>query len=267
MIKISIITVCYNSEKTIEDAINSVYLQDYKNIEYIIIDGESSDSTNSIILKNIDKIDKYISEKDNGLYDAINKGIFYSTGDIIGILNSDDTFANSNIVSSIASYFSNNNLDVLFADIAFVNSKYQLKSFYSSKYWNPSLLKFGFMPAHPTFYCKKNLFNKYGFYSLDYKIAADFELIVRFFKNENKINFLYIPRIFVFMKLGGLSTRGIKSKFIILREIMKACKANKLKTNYFFLLIKYIFKFFIYSYQSLFSFLSKNNRIIIDKFY
>ncbi len=246
MFKISIITVCFNSEKTIQDTINSVHSQDYKNIEYIIIDGNSIDKTNSIIQKNISKIDKYISEKDLGLYDAINKGISLSTGDIIGILNSDDTFTTSTVVSNIAKHFNNFKVDLIFADIVFIDNNYKTKRVYSSKYWTPSLLKYGFMPAHPSFYCKKDIYTNYGNYEINYKIAADFEFIARLFNKQNKILYLYVPDIFVQMKIGGLSTKGIKSKLIIISEIMKACKANGIKTTYLLLYSKYIIKFILH---------------------
>jgi len=254
VVKISIITVCYNSIKTIEDTINSVYYQDFIDIEYIIIDGGSNDGTNEIIINNIDKVDKYISENDEGLYDAINKGIEISTGDIIGILNSDDTFSSNDVVSLIVKCFEENEIDVLFGDIAFVGGDYSIKRKYSSKYWKPSLLKYGYMPAHPTFYCRKELFNRYGNYSLNYKIAADFELIARFFTKNRDIKYLYIPYIMVYMKLGGISTSGFKSKITILSEIMMACRSNEIKTSFFHLSLKYLFKGIIFIIQKIYLF-------------
>ena len=242
MIKISIITVCFNSEKTIQETIDSVNSQDYSNIEYIIIDGNSIDNTNEIIKKNINKVDKSVSEKDNGLYDAINKGIAISSGEIIGILNSDDTFTSTNVVSKISKYFGNTSIDVLFADVSFVNNNYKKQRVYSSKSWKPNLLKFGFMPAHPTFYCRTYIYKKYGGYKSNYKIAADFEFIARLFNGNNNISYVYVPNILIQMKIGGISTKGIKSKIIIIWEIMKACKANGIKTNYFLLYSKYFIK-------------------------
>ena len=246
MLKISIITVCFNSEKTIQDTIDSVFYQDYINIEYIIIDGNSTDNTNSIIQNNITKIDKYITENDYGLYDAINKGISLSTGDIIGLLNSDDTFSTTTVVSNIAKHFDNHNIDLLFGDIVFVDNHYKTKRIYSSKYWKPNLLKYGFMPAHPSIYCKKQVFSKFGYYKINYKIAADFEFIARLFSKENNISYLYVSNIFVQMKIGGISTKGIKSKLIIITELMNACKVNEIKTSYFLLLSKYLIKLFLH---------------------
>ena len=249
--KISIITVCLNAESTILETMNSVFLQDYNNIEYIIIDGGSTDNTLNIINNNSEKVSLILSEKDNGLYDAINKGITFANGDIIGILNADDTFVNRNIVNTIMKNFINTNIDLVYGDIAFIDKNNNYKRLYSSKLWNPKYLKYGYMPAHPTFYCRKVLYSEYGNYDIEYKIAADFELISRFFKKSNFINYKYIPEIFVYMKLGGLSTRGLKSKLIIINEIMKACKKNRINTNYFYLTFKYVLQYSNYLRQLL----------------
>lgn len=244
--KITIITVCFNAQKTIERAILSVLNQDYKNIEYIIVDGLSKDSTMEIVLKYSNRISKIISERDLGMYDAINKGIRISTGNIIGILNADDFFSNNNVISKIAIKFKANiELDAIYGDVTFVDESDKIKRRYSSSIWNPNRFIFGLMPAHPTFYCKKNLFYDLGFYKLNFKIAADFELLIRFFK-KNKLNYLYIPENLVYMKLGGKSTSGVKSTILLNKEILYACKLNNLKTNYFIIYLKYIYKVFEY---------------------
>lgn len=241
--KISIITVCYNAEKTIESTIQSVIKQDYINIEYIIIDGLSTDNTLNIVNKYSEKTTHVISERDDGMYDAINKGIKIANGDVIGILNADDELANNDTISLIASEFlKNKDLDSLIGDINFINNNKIIRH-YSAKYWNPNKFSYGFMPPHPSFYCKKNLFYKFGFYRTDFKIAADYELLIRFLY-INQIAYVYLNNIIVNMKLGGKSTSGLSSFLKINTEILYACKLNGLKTNFFKLYFRYFKKIF-----------------------
>ena len=241
---LSLITVCFNSEKTIEKTILSVIEQNLDNFEYIIIDGKSTDNTISLIEKYSKYIDLIVSEKDGGIYDAINKGIMKSSGDIIGILNSDDIF-NSNIILSeiLNKFLSNPQLDSVIGDIKFVKKNGNLHRYYSSLNWSPKKLAWGIMPPHPTFYCKRELFTKFGYYRNDFKISADYELLIRFFY-VNQISFEYIPETFVQMKLGGISTKNIFSKLKINNEVLYACRLNNLKTNIFKIYSKYLFKFF-----------------------
>lgn len=240
--KISIITVCYNSEKTIRKTIDSVIHQDYNNIEYIIIDGLSNDNTLNIINEYSHKISKIISEKDNGIYDAINKGISMSTGDIVGILNSDDIFYDNNTISCIAEKFNNSfDLESIIGDIVFVKPNGNVHRHYSALNWTPNKFAWGLMPPHPTFYCKRNVFEKLGSYRNDFKIAADYELLIRFLL-VNKISYEYIPKILVKMNLGGVSTKNLSSNLRINKEVFRACKLNKIDTNIFKLYTKYFFK-------------------------
>jgi glycosyltransferase involved in cell wall biosynthesis len=241
-IKISLITVCYNSEKTIKKTIESVLNQNYANIEYIIIDGGSKDGTLNIINEFSIGIDKLISESDKGIYDAINKGILLATGEIVGILNSDDIFYDQNTLSDIVAQFnSNRDLDAVIGDIIFLNDEGKTHRYYSSKNWTPSNFAWGIMPPHPTFYCKRQNFFKFGLYRLDFKIAADYELLIRFLY-VNKLNYKYISKILVKMSLGGISTKNILSNFQINREVLRACEINNINTNVFKLYTKYIFK-------------------------
>jgi glycosyltransferase involved in cell wall biosynthesis len=247
-LKVSIITVCFNSEKTIEDTIKSVINQTYNNIEYIIIDGGSNDKTIDIINKYSDKIYKFISEKDNGIYDAINKGINLSTGYIVGILNSDDYFFDNSIISNIVDIFTiNNTVDSVIGDINFVNTNNKLIREYKSLNWKPSLFKFGIMPPHPTFYCKRILYDKFGLYNNRYKIAGDFDLLIRFLF-VNKISYHYFPKSMVTMRLGGISTSGIKSIITINKEILHSCLSNNIQTNYIYIYLKYFKKLFEFKF-------------------
>ena len=247
--KISIITVCFNANKTIEQTIISVLSQTYQNIEYIIIDGGSVDGTIGIIKKYSSKVDKIISEKDNGMYDALNKGIKLATGDIIGILNSDDFFSNNNILNLIVCKFNENlELDAIIGDVAFVDKTNKIIRHCSAKKWDISKFRFGNMPPHPSFYCKKYCYDKFGYYNIKFKIAGDFELLLRFFY-INKIQFSHIPKTMVSMNLGGLSTSGVKSTLTINREILEAFKINGLKTNFLYLYLRYFKKIFEFKFK------------------
>jgi glycosyltransferase involved in cell wall biosynthesis len=244
-LKVSIITVCFNSEKTISDTINSVLSQSYKEIEYIIIDGGSSDGTLQIIKSYTCGIAKFISEPDNGIYEAINKGIRFATGDIIGILNSDDIIEDKRVIEKIANTFSENEIDAVYGDVQFVDAKKGSKivRYYSSKGFYPGKFKFGYMPAHPSFYVKRELYEKMGYYKTDYKIAADYELLIRFLY-VYKIKYKYLEMPFVSMRTGGVSNKTILSNIILNKEIARACKENGIHTNYLFIYSKYFLKMF-----------------------
>lgn len=242
MIKITLITVCYNSEKTIRRTIESVLKQDYNNIEYIVIDGGSKDNTIKIINEYKKRINKIVSEPDNGIYDAINKGILLASGDIVGILNSDDFFYDNYVLSKVADNFdSDNSLDSVIGDLVFLNRKGKVHRIYKSTNWLPQKFEWGIMPPHPTFYCKKSIFNKFGYYRDDLKIAADYELMMRFLL-VNNISYKYLPMRFVIMTLGGASTKNIRSKMLINKEVLYACKINNVNTNFLKIYTKYFIK-------------------------
>lgn len=245
MLKISLITVVYNSEQTLYHTIQSVLSQTYPNIEYIIVDGASTDDTVNIIKNcehNFDGRLKWISEKDAGLYDAMNKGIKMATGDVIGILNSDDFFAANDVVQNIVKSFEND-IDAVYGDIHFVRPT-ELNTcvrYYSSKIFRRSLMRYGFMPAHPTFYCRKSCFDKYGLYKTDYKICADFDLLLRFIY-LHRISIKYLPMDMITMRLGGASTSGVQSHLCIMNEHLRSFKENGIKSNRFFLSLRYFYK-------------------------
>ena len=245
--KISIITVCFNSYKTIEQTIVSVLSQKYPNIEYIIIDGGSVDGTLEIIKKYSCKIDKIISEPDSGMYDALNKGIKSATGDIVGILNSDDEYTSEYVIQKVIDRFNTSfNIDAVFGDVRFIKNSITTR-YYRANNWKPSCFKYGNMPPHPTFFCKKKYFGELGDYKTNYRIAGDFELLLRFIF-INKIKYEYIPLCMVNMKVGGLSTSGLKSLFRINYEILNAFEENKLRTNYIYLYSRYFKKVFQFLY-------------------
>jgi len=223
--KISIITICYNSAQTLEKTILSVAGQSYKNIEYILIDGRSNDGTLDIIKKHQDKISRWISEHDKGLYDAMNKGIALATGDLIGILNSDDTFYSDTVIAEIAHFHQQNDIEISVGDIIQHKEDGKIIRLYSSKYWNPEKLKIGFMPPHPSIFLKRELYNKFGNYDLGFKIGADYELISRFFL-KNKISWKYSGITTTAMLVGGLSSSGTASYKLITLEIKKALLMN-----------------------------------------
>lgn len=243
--KISLVTVTYNSAKTLHDTIRSVFSQSYPNLEYIIIDGASQDNTIDIVKEYeplFNERMRWISEKDSGLYDAINKGIAMATGDVIGILNSDDFFTSPTVIEEIANSFSEK-IDAIYGDVHFVKSDDLSRSirYYSSKVFRPSLMKLGFMPAHPTFYCRKSCYDKYGLYKTDFKIAADFDLLLRFIYVHH-ISLKYLPLDMVTMRVGGASTNGLKSHVCIMKEHLRSFKENGLKSNFFLLFLRYFYK-------------------------
>jgi glycosyltransferase involved in cell wall biosynthesis len=238
--KISIITVVYNGEKHLEQTIQSVINQTYTNIEYIIIDGGSTDGTVDIIKKYEDKISYWISEKDNGIYDAMNKGLAVATGDIIGLLNSDDFYIDNLVIENIVHEFQTRKVDSVYADLIYINNQNKVVRYYDSSKFTPNKFQYGLMPAHPTFFARKEVYDKFGNFRLDFKIAADFEILARFLYSNN-ISFSYIQKPLVKMRTGGVSN-SFSSIWINSLEQLKACKLNNIKTNIFKILLKYPIK-------------------------
>jgi glycosyltransferase involved in cell wall biosynthesis len=242
---LSIITVSFNSRETICNTIESVINQTYQGIEYIVIDGGSTDDTVEIIKSYGNKISKFESEPDYGIYDAINKGIRLSTGNIIGILNSDDLFYDNNVIQKVVDAFERNETDAVYGDVQFVDpaNTSKIVRYYSSKHFNPAKFKCGFMPAHPSFYVKRKIYEELGYYKTDYQIAADFELEMRFLLT-NHIRYRYLELPIVSMRTGGVSNKSIFSNITLNKEIYKACRENGIRTNYFLIYSKYFTKIF-----------------------
>lgn len=245
---ISIITATFNSAKTLKDTIQSVLRQTNKDFEYLIIDGGSTDETIDIVKSYESEFSgrlKWVSEKDQGIYDAMNKGIKMASGDVVGILNSDDYFTSDDILQTVDNAFKSHEIDAIYGDIHFIRDGAPDKCvrYYSSRMFSPFWLRFGFMPAHPSFYCKREVFEKAGLYSLDYKIGADYEMMVRLFK-KYRIKSLYINKDFVTMRTGGASNNNVRSRITLINEDVKACKENWVYTNSLFVMIKYLYKVF-----------------------
>lgn len=243
--KISIITISYNAKDTIEKTLTSVEGQSYKNIEHIIIDGGSKDNTLAIC-NSFPHISKIISEPDNGVYDAFNKGLKFATGDAVGFLNADDVFYSEHSVQEIADAFLINETDIVYGNLDYVNENGKVIRNWISKPYNKGLVKKAWMPAHPTFYCRKEIYESLGGYNDSFKIGGDFELCLRFLE-KNKVRSFYIDKKLVKMLIGGISNSGLKSKLTIYKEELRAFKLNKIEVNpvfLFFYKLKKITQFF-----------------------
>lgn len=241
--KVSIITVVFNGEKYLEDCINSVLGQDYKNIEYIVIDGGSTDRSLSIIEGFKNQIHYFISEADRGMYDALNKGIKVASGDIVGILNADDLLATKDVISNIVIAFEQNKAEGVYGNLNYIDespSKKVLRKWISKQFVNNDIL-LGWMPAHPTLYLKRELFDRFGYYSLDFGTVADYELMVRYLY-VCKINAHFLDKLIVDMRIGGMSNSSLKQRYLAFINDYKAVKRNKLPYPLATVLLKKISK-------------------------
>lgn len=247
--KISIITVVYNSENTIADAIESVLSQNFPNIEYIIVDGVSKDKTVEIIKAYGNRISKFISELDKGIYDAMNKGLALATGDVIGILNSDDLYTDKEVISDVMDEFLKDKaLDLVYGNLVYVKSddtnkivRKWISSSYSRRFFNK-----GNVPPHPALFVKKNVYDIAGYFNLNYKLAADYEFMLRIFKREI-FKSKYLNRVMVKMRLGGATNKSLKNILEGNREILKAWRDQGLKVPLFLMpvrIIKRVAQFF-----------------------
>jgi glycosyltransferase involved in cell wall biosynthesis len=235
--KISLITVVYNAENTIADCIESVIGQNFRNIEYIIIDGASTDGTIQIIQKYKHHLTHFVSEPDKGIYDAMNKGIKLATGDVVGILNADDFFADNTVLSVIAGTFEKKNTNIIYGDLDYINAKGKvIRKWRSGKFTSKSF-NLGWMPPHPTFYCKRNLFEKFGLYSLNYGTAADYELMIRYLY-VNKLTAAYINKVIIKMKTGGKSNKSFNNRVKGLFFDLMAMRNNRILLPFLALLVK-----------------------------
>lgn len=236
--KVSIITVSYNSGNTIDETIQSVTSQSYKNIEYIIVDGCSTDNTFQIINDNKKYIDKYISEPDEGIYDAMNKGIKLATGDVISILNSDDIFFDNYVIENVINCFIEKNCQLIYGNIDYIDNKLNKVRFWNSKKYIKNSFKDGWHPPHPSLFVKSSVYKLNGSFDLRFKIAADFDIMLRFFEFYNISN-SYLNKTLVTMKIGGASN-NIKGIIKGNREIKQAFKKYKISPNFFYMFYRYL---------------------------
>jgi glycosyltransferase involved in cell wall biosynthesis len=236
--RISIITVSFNSAATIRDTLESIQRQEYNNIEHIIIDGQSTDNTVAII-REFKHVSKFISEPDQGLYDAMNKGLQLASGDVVGILNSDDFYANNAILKKVAAAFNNTHAHCVYGDLQYVNPQNSLKvvrTWKAGKFKQKNFL-FGWMPPHPTFFVRKEVYDKVGFFDVSLKSAADYEMMLRIlYKHQHSVT--YIPEVLVKMRAGGVSNASMRNRFKANREDAMAWKLNNKKPHFFTLYLK-----------------------------
>jgi glycosyltransferase, family 2 len=237
--KVSIVTPTYNSAKTIVDTILSVNKQDYTNIEHIIIDGGSKDNTLELIRNTPNRVKKIISEPDKGIYDAMNKGVALATGDIVGILNSDDFYNSNDVIAKVVKTFQEGEYEGVYGDLEYVDARNtnRVVRYWESKAYKEGLFKKGWHPAHPTFFVKKEVYDKYGNFNLKYKIGADYEIMLRFIE-KNRIKVAYIPETLVKMRVGGASNQSIKNIIKANIECYNAWKDNGLSILPFVFILK-----------------------------
>ena len=248
--RISIITVAYNAARTIADTLESVAAQTHPEIEHIVVDGASTDGTLDVIERHHDKLTKVISEPDRGIYDAMNKGIRVATGDVIGFLNADDVFAQKNVLAMVAEIMKREHLDALFGDVEFFRPDNPGRTIrrYSSAHFRPDRSAWGWMPAHPALFVRREVFQRVGVFRTDYRIAGDFEFVARAF-GKNTLRYRHLPEVLVRMRTGGISTAGWRNTLLLNREVLRACRENGIPTNMLKILSKYPAKLLEYFHR------------------
>lgn len=241
--KISVVTVCYNAAATIGNTLESVALQSHRDVEHIVIDGASTDETMKIIHRYSDRIAKIVSEPDAGIYDAMNKGLARSSGDIVCFLNADDQYAHPQVLSLVATQMRALELDALIGDVGFFRPQEPMRMVrrYRSDRFRPSRLAWGWMPAHPALFLNKAVVQRVGYFNTDYRIAGDFEFVVRAFHNHT-LRYRHLPEVLVHMQMGGVSTDGWRAKILLNQEVLRACRENGLRTNILKIISKYPLK-------------------------
>ena len=244
--KISIVTATFNSGATLRDTLESVLGQSYGDYEHIVVDGCSHDETLEILReyepRYMGKL-HWISEPDRGLYDAMNKGIAMATGEVVGILNSDDFYTSADVLECVSNALADCSVDAVYGDVHYVHGDnlQQCVRYYSSSLFHRWLMRFGLMPAHPSFYCRKSVYNQWGAFDLSYKVAADFENLLRLVY-VHRIRTTYLPKDFVTMRTGGASSSGLKSHRQIMKDHLRALKQHGVFSNPLLLSLRYPYK-------------------------
>ncbi|MCW5296892.1 glycosyltransferase [Herbaspirillum lusitanum] len=237
---ISVITVCFNSAQTLETALQSVVGQTWPHIEHIVIDGGSKDGTPEILERFRPHLAQIVSERDKGIYDAMNKGLARASGDVICFLNADDQYASPEVLSDVVQLMGQSSLDAVMGDVSFFHAENPNKIVrrYRSDRFHPDHLAYGWMPAHPALFLRRSVTERVGKFKDDYKIAGDFEFIVRAFTGTN-LSYRHVPEVMVKMQTGGVSTAGLRAKIQLNKEVLRACRENGIRTNMLKILSKY----------------------------
>jgi glycosyltransferase involved in cell wall biosynthesis len=237
---VTVITVCYNSANTLEQALKSVTIQDWPNVEHIVIDGGSTDDTLDILGRYKNHLAYVVSEPDNGIYDAMNKGLARATGDVVCFLNADDQYASENVLSMVANQMRAGQLDALLGDVGFFHASNPTRQVrrYRSDRFTPERLAWGWMPAHPALFLTRSVIDRVGLFNTTYKIAGDYEFVIRAFYGH-ALRYVHVPKVLVRMQTGGVSTDGWRSKVRLNKEVLRACRENGVNTNIFKILSKY----------------------------
>ena len=250
IIRISVITVAFNAADCIVGALRSVQAQTHPDIEHIVVDGASTDGTLELIRAHQTDTMRLISEPDQGIYDAMNKGVALATGEVVCFLNADDIYANMDVLTRVVTRFGREHLDALFGDVAFFHSckPQQTVRRYSSRHFRPERIAWGWMPAHPAMFLKRGVYERTGPFRTDYLIAGDFEFVARAF-TKNTLRYSHFPEVLVRMRSGGVSTEGWKNTLLLNREVLRACRENGIPTNMMKILSKYPAKLLEYFHK------------------
>jgi glycosyltransferase involved in cell wall biosynthesis len=242
-LKITVITVAFNAVQSIADTLESVASQTHRDIEHIVVDGASTDGTLELVKTRGGRVAQLVSEPDEGIYDAMNKGLRLASGDVIGFLNADDVYANTHVLEQVSMIMETNEIDALLGDAEFFDPAKPTRVLrrYRSERFRPDRIGWGWMPAHPALFLTRLTFERFGPFRTDYCIAGDFELVARIFGN-GALRYQHIPEVLVRMRTGGVSTRGLRNTYILNKEVLRACRENAIDTNVFKILSKYPMK-------------------------
>jgi len=240
VMKITIVTVCYNAERTIAETLESVAMQSHHDVENIVIDGASTDNTLKIVERYAGRLAHVLSEPDHGIYDAMNKGLARASGEVVGFLNADDVYASNDVLSRVVDIMERESLDALFGDVEFFRPEDPTRTVrrYRSARFSPDQIALGWMPAHPALFLRRRVYESYGLFRTDYRIAGDFEYCARIFHN-NTLVYRSLPETLVRMRTGGISTSGWRNTLLLNREVLRACRENGIDTNILKIFSKY----------------------------